>query len=107
MNGPHKPNPLLLLTVLATCWLIAFVYSFVEAGIAARTATDLSATAGVFGTFLGWQGVAGLFALACFGVSRAWAKGSGVRRLGALPLGLAVLLLLGFLASVVFVSFSA
>lgn len=104
MSDPDKPEPRFLLTLLAACWLMAFVYSFVAVGIAARSATGLSATATVFGTFLGWQGVAGLFALACFGVSRGWPKGSGVRRLGTLPLGFAVLLLLAFLALVVFVA---
>ena len=107
MRDPDKPEPRFLLTVLAACWVMAFAYSIVEAGIAARTATGLSTTATVFGPFLGWQGVAGLFALACFGVSRAWPKTSGVRRLAAVPIGLSILLLLGVLALVVFASLSA
>ncbi len=107
MSDPEQTKPRFVLTLLAACWLMAFVYSFVEAALAAQSATGLSATATVFGAFLGWQGVAGLFALACFGVSRAWPKGSGVRRLGAVPLGVLAVLLLGFLTLVVFVAIPA
>lgn len=104
MSNPNKPEPRLLFTVLAALWLTTFAYSFVDAAIAFQSAIGLSSAASVLGTFLGWQGVAGLFALACFGVSRAWPKGGGVRRLGAVPLGLAGLLLLGFLTAIIYVS---
>ena len=97
MTEETKREPRLALTVLGALWLMAFVYAFVAARETAQTAWGLSAGAEVLGTFLGWQGLALLFAIACFGVSRGWPKGSGVRRLGAVPLGLAFLMVLGFL----------
>lgn len=107
MDKVPNPEPRLLLTVLVAFWVMAFAYSFVAAGSAASTAEGLAAAAVVLGTFLGWQGVAGLFALAAFGVSRAWPKGSTARRLGSVPLGLAGLILLGFLALIAYAALSA
>ena len=97
MSDEETPEPRFLLTVLSALWLIAFVYSFFAARATAETAMGLSAAVEVMGSFLGWQGVAAMFALACFGVSRRWPKGSATRRLGMVPLGLAGLLLTGFL----------
>ena len=96
MSDGGKPEPRLLLTLLAALWLMAFVYAFVAARATAATAMGLSAAAEVLGTFLGWQGVAGLFALACFGVSRTWPRGAAARRLGAVPLLIAGLVVLAF-----------
>lgn len=96
MSDGGKPEPRLLLTLLAALWLMAFVYAFVAARATAATAMGLSAAVEVLGTFLGWQGVAALFALACFGVSRAWPRGAAARRLGAVPLLIAGLVVLAF-----------
>ncbi|CAN0604036.1 unnamed protein product, partial [Ectocarpus sp. 12 AP-2014] len=40
--------------------------------------------------FIGWQGIAGLIAVALFGVGSGWQKGSSTRRLSRLPLWIAL-----------------
>ena len=45
--------------------------------------------------FLGWQGIAGIAAVALYGVGLAWEKGSAARNLSRWPLILAVLVALG------------
>ena len=48
---------------------------------------------------LGWQGVAGMLAFAVWGVGLGFPKRSGIRRISAVPLGMAlalILLLIGF-----------
>lgn len=107
MSDEPTPEPRFLLTVLAALWLMAFTYSFVAARAASETAMGLSAGAEALGAFLGWQGMAGLFALAAFGVSRAWPKGSPTRRLGAVPLIAAGGLALGILCVIAYVSATA
>ncbi len=87
------PKPRLLLTALFALWAIAFTYAFVAAGKATEGVFGWSAIRPALPVFLGWQGVAGLVALASFGVSRAWSRGSTVRRLGRVPLGIGALVL--------------
>ena len=72
----------LMLTVLFAVWVVAFAYAFVAY---ANGGTEKVSQ------FLGWQGVAGLCAIAVFGVSRSWPKGSAVRQLALAPVGFAVL----------------
>lgn len=86
MSEPSDTSRLLL-TVLYAVWIAAFLLSFYV------FATSEAASRVVL--FLGWQGVAGTVGFAIFGVTRSWPKGSGVRRLGGMPLGLAALVALG------------
>lgn len=90
-------KPRFLLTILAAFWVMAFGYSFVAFAI--TTPDDVGITGGLdrVNAFLGWQGIAGILGLCLFGVSRAWPKGSVVRRNSAMPLVLAILLVLGIL----------
>ena len=93
----------LLLMCLLALWLAAFGYSvvFFLTGEASGdgNAGGLDWASG----FFGWQGVAGMFALACFGVGRSFSKSSGVRRISAIPLGMALTL---FVAIIGFVGWS-
>ena len=78
----------LLLTTLYAIWVLAFGYAFYQF----FTKTGWDASMG----YRAWQLIAGMVALGVFGVSRAWPKGSSVRKLAVIPLiiGVAHLILL-------------
>ena len=94
-TGASKPY--FLVTVLFAVWAIAFAYSFVTVAVSPAEGSGFTRGANRIATFLGWQGIAGLLALCIFGVARAWTPGSSVRRLAAVPLGLAAALIAVFL----------
>lgn len=94
LSGPGD-GARLLMTVLIAAWIAAFAYGFVaHAMLPSDPATDSP------NVFLGWQAVAGILAIAAFGVSRQWPKGAAVRGLGAFPLIVALLVALGALGVV-------
>ena len=84
MRGPGDGRRFLL-TCLFAAWVMAFGYAFYA--LAVRPVN--------IGIFLGWQGVAGALAVAIFGVSRPWPRGAAVRRMGVVPLSLALVLVAG------------
>lgn len=96
-SGPGDGRRMLL-TALGAAWVLAYAYGFVA--FATATAEGEGVVRGLdrVGLFLGWQGVAGVIAMAIFGISRAWPRGAAVRWLGAVPLGLAALLVAAILA---------
>ncbi|MBT8408859.1 MAG: hypothetical protein KJN93_04460 [Alphaproteobacteria bacterium] len=97
MSGPGD-GARLLMTVLIAAWIAAFAFGFfAHVALPSDPATDSP------NVFLGWQAVAGIIAIAVFGVSRQWPKGAAVRRLGAFPLIVAVLVALGTLGVVFWV----
>ena len=49
--------------------------------------------------FAGWQGVAGMLAVAAHGLGRRWPKGASVRRIATIPLIIAVLVGIGMIAA--------
>ena len=85
-----SPPPHLLLTVLFALWAMAFVYAFVGFATAVPEGSGFTRGMNRITTFLGWQGIAGLLGLCVFGVSRGWGKGTSVRKLGLVPLGLSL-----------------
>ncbi len=89
MTGPGD-GARLWLTVLFAAWIMAFAFAFYAAAVSSPGSVRAVA-------FLGWQGVAGIIAVAVFGISRQWPKGATVRTLGAVPLILAALIVLGIL----------
>lgn len=93
----------LLLTVLLAGWALAYAYSVLEAATVWNAAApfDLSLRDRPVLHFLGWQGVAGVLAVAVYGVSRLWPRGAAARQIGSLPLLLALLLIAGIAALVV------
>ena len=97
MSKGDREVPRFLLTLLSALWCLAFAYAFVAYAQASHEGAGFPDGLNKPAVFLGWQGIAALLAFAVFGVSRAWPKGSGVRRAGAVPLCLAL-----FLALVVF-----
>ncbi|MEE9387564.1 MAG: hypothetical protein V3U96_03055 [Paracoccaceae bacterium] len=84
----------LLLMVLLALWLAVYAYSVLfllnPPGKVIADGPGLSPMTG----FLGWQGVAGMFAFACWGIGWSFPKGAGVRRVSGVPLGLAVALVI-------------
>ena len=78
----------LWLTVLFAAWIMAFAYS------AFAFVTTPSDAANRSTAFLGWQGVAGIIAVAIFGIARQWPKRSAVRNLAAVPMSFAALLII-------------
>lgn len=83
----------MILMGLLALWVAAWGYSLVF------LATDFAGGEGISngltrtGGFFGWQGVAGMLAFACWGIGWSFPKGSGIRRISAVPLGLAAALI--------------
>ncbi|MEM6385911.1 MAG: hypothetical protein AAF718_06710 [Pseudomonadota bacterium] len=92
MSSPSDGQRLLL-TVLLALWLMAYLYSFVSFALTEPNGSGFTRGANRLEAFFGWQGIAGLFAIAVFGISRKWPAGSVVRKSGMVPLALAGLLL--------------
>ena len=90
-----------LLTALMAIWLMAYCYSFVALALTEPDGDGFTRGANRVSLFLGWQGVAGALAIAIFGVSRAWPRGSGVRRLATAPLALVLLLVFAIVGLIV------
>ncbi len=80
-----------LWTALFAAWVLAFAYAFISYWTTAPEGGSFLRGANRIVTYLGWQGAAGMLAVAIFGVGRAWPKGVGARRLSAVPLVLALL----------------
>lgn len=93
MNGPGQPSDgaRLALSVLYAGWVLVFAYAFVAYARAPYEAAGFPDGLNKPRVYLGWQGIAGMLALAVFGVGRIWPRGSGVRGLSAVPLVIAVL----------------
>jgi hypothetical protein len=92
-DNRHETRALLMMIMLAF-WAGAFGYSilyFFNGGVQNDgPMAGLSQGVG----FLGWQGVAAMFAMASFGIGRSFPKDSGIRKVSSLPLGFAVVLFL-------------
>ena len=69
---------------------MAFLYAFTTFAQAPFEGGGMTKSIGKPAAYLGWQGIAGIFAIAVFGVGLSWQKGSGVRRMSRLPILLAV-----------------
>lgn len=95
----------LLLTALLALWAMSFGYSFAVFALIESTGDGFTKGVNRVTQFLGWQGVAGIFAIAIFGVSRKWSRGAAVRRLGVVPLALAALLVAGILGVIAWARF--
>ena len=90
MSAPNDSRRLLLTGLLAL-WLIAFVYAFVAFATTTPTGDGFVRGANRVMSYLGWQGIAGVVAIATFAIGRDWPKGSAVRTMSAIPLVIALL----------------
>jgi hypothetical protein len=95
----------LILTVLLAAWVMAFAYAFVHFATVLPTGDGFHRGANRITGYLGWQGIAGLVALAVFAVGRGWPKGSGVRRLTWVPLALALAHVAAIVAVIIWAGF--
>lgn len=84
----------LLLMLVYAAWVIVFVYAFIAYDQAPHEGPGFPDGLNKPAVYLGWQGIAGMLAIAIFGVGFTWPKGSPVRKLTALPLIVALLHLL-------------
>lgn len=94
MPDTRQDRKAMLLMALIALWLAAWGYSLV---FLLNTDPDsVGVTRGLnrMSGFLGWQGVAGMIAFACFAVGRSFPKWSGIRRISAVPFGMALALVL-------------
>ena len=94
MNAPGD-GVKLLLTLLFAAWVGAFGYSFFA--YVTTAPDDMGFTRGLnrVKSFLGWQGMAGVLALAVFAVSLQWPESAGVRKVARVPLILTGVLVAG------------
>lgn len=99
MSAPSDRKTLLF-TVLYAAWVIVCAWSFVAYGRAPHQGAGFPDGLNKLAVFLGWQGIAAMLAIAVWGVSLGFEKGSGARSLGRVPLILAVLLLAALLVFV-------
>ena len=83
----------LLMVVYAT-WVMVFAYAFIAYARAPYEGPGFPDGLNKPAVYLGWQGIAGMLALAVYGIGLRWPKGSAVRGLSVLPLVIAVVHLL-------------
>lgn len=87
-DGPNDGKRFSLIA-LGAVWLMSFIYAFFAFTAAPMdTVSDARTNPEAY---LGWQGVAGIAAVAIYGVGLAWERGSATRRLSLVPLLLAFL----------------
>ena len=84
----------MVLMVLITLWLAAWGASLYFLLLVPPSAQVQIPGVGRLSGFFGWQGVASMFAFGAWGVGWSYEKGSGIRRVAAVPLLLAVALVL-------------
>jgi len=92
MTDEKTQNRMLALMVMLALWLATFGYS-VSILLSGDPAADVF-TGGLSraSKFLGWQGVAGVVAVAVWGVGRGFPRVSGIRRITGIPIGIALTL---------------
>ena len=89
----HERRLWILMGLLAL-WLAAYGYSIVVLLGADQPADSAVQGLSRWAGFLGWQGVAGITAMAIWGVGRGLTKRTGIRRISSVPLGMALALVI-------------
>ena len=89
----HERRLWILMGLLAL-WLAAYGYSIVVLLDTDRATGSVVQGLSRWTGFLGWQGVAGITAAAIWGVGRGFPKRTGIRRISAVPLGMALALVI-------------
>ena len=95
MSGAPGDTRRFWLTAFYAGWVAVFAWSFVAYARAPYEGRGFPDGLMKPAVFLGWQGVAGCLAVAVFGISRAWPKGSPVRGMALVPLAVAGLIAAG------------
>lgn len=92
-EGGHERRLWILMGLLAL-WLAAYGYSIVVLLGTDPPMDGVARSTDRWTVFLGWQGVAGITATAIWGVGRGFPKRTGIRRISAVPLGMALALVI-------------
>ena len=92
--------------VMIALWLAASAYSVAFLINVEPTGDGFTRGLNRVSGFLGWQGVAGMLAFAVWGVGLGFPKGSGIRRISAVPLGMALALILLLIGLVIWARFT-
>ena len=71
----------LWVVILFALWALAFGYAFVAFWITPPEGDGFTRGSNRVLSYLGWQGIAGMIAVAVWGVGRGWPKGRGARSL--------------------------
>jgi hypothetical protein len=95
-----------LLMVMFALWLAASAYSVVFLISIEPSGDGFTRGMNRVSGFLGWQGVAGMLAFAVWGVGLGFPNGSGIRRTSAVPLGMALALILLLIGLVIWARFT-
>ncbi|MEL7345279.1 MAG: hypothetical protein AAFN59_10535 [Pseudomonadota bacterium] len=90
----------LVVIVLLTLWLMAFALSIALFVLTEPSGDGFTRGVNRITVFAGWQGIAGMLALAGFGVSRPLKGAQGVRRSASVPLGITGALWLAIFARI-------
>lgn len=102
MNERRDETRTLLLMVLLALWLGAWGYSVYYLLTTAPEGSSFTRGMNRISGFLGWQGVAAMLAFACWGIGWSFPKGTGIRRVSMVPMGMALALILVVAGMVVF-----
>lgn len=89
-----RQNRLFLLIALLAIWLLAFGYSIVFFIAVEPQGQNAGYGLTRWQGFLGWQGIAGTVSIAIWGVGRSFRHNPGIRHVSAVPLGMALALIL-------------
>lgn len=100
MTDPGGGKPIVLM-VLYAAWVLAFGYSFAAFALAEPTGDGFVRGMNRVAALFGWQGIAGVLAIAIWGVGRQWPKGSPARRISLVPIGLALAQVAGVIGLIV------
>jgi len=92
---------------LLALWAMAFAGAFAAWWLTPPSGDGFTRGMNRITIFLGWQGIAGMLALATWGVGRGFPKGSPARRLSRWPLALALVLVAGLVALILWARFLA
>lgn len=92
MSEQNDQAKLLLLMAMLALWAAAWGYSVIFGLSVVPEGDGFMRGLNRISGFLGWQGVAGIFAFSCWGVGRGFPAGSGIRRISGVPLGMVLAL---------------
>ncbi len=93
MTERERDRQRMWLMVLGTGWCLTWATSFLAYWLSEPSGEGFLRGMNRVLNFLGWQGVAGMFALALWGVARNWPKGNATRRIASIPAALTLLLI--------------
>ena len=102
MSENNQDVRILLLMVLLAAWAVVYGYSIYFLLTVSPQGDGVTRGLNRISGFLGWQGLAGIIAFACWGIGWAFARSSSIRRISAVPMAMALALLMVMVGMVLF-----